>query len=180
MATAELVLQTAIDALTRGTLVVANLLGMVEAEIPPGAGQVVTSIVRSDCYRLERQCRAGFAPAEEWRLRTAHDQRQLLLPRIASQFLLPNEGRSRPLGEGPTTPLSVSCQPAPVLTAVKAHRFALPPLRGADGLDGGSAQAPANSWPTGAQHDLYVGQLRRSQPKTISTILLRQPGNILI
>ena len=32
----------------------------------------------------------------------------------------------------------------------------------------------------GAQHDLYVGQLRRSQPKTIGTILLRQPGNILI
>jgi len=25
-------------------------------------------------------CRAGFAPAEEWRLRTAHDQRQLILP----------------------------------------------------------------------------------------------------
>ena len=78
---------------------------------------------------------------------------------VASQFLLPKEGRSRPPGEGPTTPLSVSCQPAPVLTAVKAHRYALPPLRGADGLDGGSAQARANSWPTGAQHDLYVGQL---------------------
>ena len=32
----------------------------------------------------------------------------------------------------------------------------------------------------GSTHDLYVGQLRRSQPKTIGTILLRQPGNILI
>ena len=59
---------------------------------------------------------------------------------------------ARPPGEDPTTPLSVSCQPAPVLTAVKAHRYALFPLRGADGLDGGSAQARANSWPTGAQH----------------------------
>ena len=77
-------------------------------------------------------------------------------PRIASQFLLPSGcrcltipatqgGRSRPPSEGPTTPLSVSCQPAPVLTAVKAHRYALPPLRGADGLDGGSAQARASS-----------------------------------
>ena len=40
MATAELVLQTAIDALTRRTLVVANLLGELEAEIfqAPGFG----------------------------------------------------------------------------------------------------------------------------------------------
>ena len=40
MATAELVLETAIDALTRRTLVVANLLGELEAEIlqSPGFG----------------------------------------------------------------------------------------------------------------------------------------------
>ena len=40
MATTELVLETAIDALTRRTLVVANLLGTLEAEIfqAPGFG----------------------------------------------------------------------------------------------------------------------------------------------
>ena len=99
---------------------------------------------------------------------------------VASQFLLPKERRSRPPSEGPTTPLSVSCQPAPVLAAVKAHRYALPPLRGADGLDGTSAQARADSWPTGAQHHLDCRAACRSQPKTIGTIVLRQPGNIHI
>ncbi len=34
-----------------------------------------------------------------------------------------------------------SCQPTPVLAAVKARRCAPPPLRGAHGLDGGSAHA---------------------------------------
>ena len=43
--------------------------------------------------------------------------------RIASQRLLPKEGRSRPPGECPTTPLSVSCQPAPVLP--QHHLFLL-------------------------------------------------------
>ena len=38
MATTELVLETAIDALTRRTLVVANLLGTLEAEIFPAPG----------------------------------------------------------------------------------------------------------------------------------------------
>ena len=38
MATTELVLQTAIDALTRRTLVVANLLGKLEAEIFQASG----------------------------------------------------------------------------------------------------------------------------------------------
>ena len=38
MATAKLVLESAIDALTRRTLVVANLLGKLKAEIFSGAG----------------------------------------------------------------------------------------------------------------------------------------------
>ena len=38
MATAELVLEAAVDALTRRTLVVANLLGKLEAEILPAPG----------------------------------------------------------------------------------------------------------------------------------------------
>ena len=38
MATAELVLEAAIDALTRRTLVIANLLGKLEAEILPAPG----------------------------------------------------------------------------------------------------------------------------------------------
>ena len=59
MATAELVLQAAIDALTRGTLVVANLLGKVEAEIlqSPGFGSqllgqcVVRGILNAESSR---------------------------------------------------------------------------------------------------------------------------------
>ena len=90
---------------------------------------------------------------------------------VASQFRYPRRGDLDRQVRGPTTPLSVSCQPAPVLTAVKAHRYALPPLRGTDGLDGGSAQARANSWPTGAQHDLYVGQLAAPSRRLSVTIL---------
>ena len=36
------------------------------------SADVVTSIVRSDCYRLERQLPGGIRPAEEWHLVTAH------------------------------------------------------------------------------------------------------------
>ena len=51
MATAELVLQTAIDALTRRTLVVANLLGELEAEIFQAAGLRFAVLLPGPCRR---------------------------------------------------------------------------------------------------------------------------------
>ena len=51
MATAELVLQTAIDALTRRTLVVANLLGELEAEIFQATGLRFAVLLPGPCRR---------------------------------------------------------------------------------------------------------------------------------